>query len=110
MSKLIKDIRETLEIELLKSLNNKKKETPVVVQKVPVSNRFLDTQKQQDVLDKMLEYYRLHNFKRETREYIKNLSRSEPDYYTLKMTNDFIDQLLTEYNSRHGIKMEGKII
>jgi hypothetical protein len=26
------------------------------------------------------------------------------------MTSDFIDQLLTEYNSRHGIKMEGKII
>jgi hypothetical protein len=38
------------------------------------------------------------------------MSRSEPDYYTLKMTKDFIEQLLTEYNSRHGIKKEGKII
>jgi hypothetical protein len=108
MSTLIKDIRETLEVELLKSLDNKKRETPVIIKKVPISNRFLDTQKQQDVLDKMLEYYLLYNFKYETREYIKNISRSEPDYYTLKMTNDFIDRLLSEYNSKHNIKLESK--
>jgi hypothetical protein len=104
--KLIEDIRENLEVELLKSLNNKNKQTPVTVQKVPVSSRFLDTQRQQDVLDRMLEHYRLQNFKRETREYIKNISRSEPDYYTLKMTSDFIDQLLSEYSRKFNIKLE----
>ena len=102
--KLINDIRENLEAELLKTLNNNKK-TPVVIQKV-ISNRYLDTQKQVDVLDHMLDYYRLHNFKRETREYIKNISRSEPDYYTLRMTNNFIDSLLTEYNIQHNIREE----
>jgi hypothetical protein len=103
--KLINDIRENLEAELLKTLNNNKK-TPVIVQKVSVSNKYLDTQKQEDVLEHMLDYYRLHNFKRETKEYIKNISRSEPDYYTLRMTNNFIDSLLTEYNIQHNIREE----
>jgi hypothetical protein len=107
--RLIQDIKETLEIELLKSLSNKKKE-PVIVKKVPVSNRFLDTQRQEDVLDRMLEHYRLQNYKRETREYIKNISRSEPDYYTLKMTSDFIDQLLSEYSHKFNIKLEQREI
>jgi hypothetical protein len=107
--RLIQDIKETLEIELLKSLSNKKKE-PVIVKKVPVSNRFLDTQRQEDVLDRMLEHYRLQNYKRETREYIKNISRSEPDYYTLKMTSDFIDQLLSEYSRKFNIKLEQREI
>jgi hypothetical protein len=102
--RLIQDIKENLETELLKTLNNKQ-QTPVVVQKV-ISNRYLDTQKQEDVLDHMLDYYRLHNFKRETKEYIKNISRSEPDYYTLRMTNNFIDSLLTEYNIQHNIREE----
>jgi hypothetical protein len=104
--KLINDIRENLEAELLKTLNNNKKKTPVIVQKVSVSNKYLDTQKQEDVLEHMLDYYRLHNFKRETKEYIKNISRSEPDYYTLHMTNNFIDSLLTEYNIQHNIREE----
>jgi len=113
MSKLIDDIKklhkESLETELLKSLS-KKKETPVVVQKVAVSNRYLDTERQNRVLERMLEYYRLHMIKRQVKDFIKDISRSEPDFYTLKLTSDFIDSLLTEYNNKHQIKLEGKII
>jgi hypothetical protein len=109
MSKLIEEIKkirkESLEAELLKSLN-KKKETPVVIQKVPVSNRFLDNKRQEDVLDSMLEYYKLQTFKRQVEDYIKDISRSEPDFYTLKLTSDFIDTLLTEYNDKNFIKLE----
>jgi len=113
MSKLIDDIKklhkESLETELLKSLSNKK-ETPVVVQRVPVSNRYLDTDRQNKALEKMLEHYRLHMIKVQVKDFIKDISRSEPDFYTLKLTSDFIDSLLTEYNNKHQIKLEGKII
>ena len=113
MSKLIEEIKkirkESLETELLKSLS-KKKETPVVIQKVPVSNRFLDNKRQEDVLYSMLEYYKIQTFKRQVEDYIKDISRSEPDFYTLKLTSDFIDTLLTEYNDKNFIKLEGKII
>jgi len=113
MSKLIDDIKkihkESLETELLKSLSNKK-ETPIAVQRVPVSNRYLDTERQNRVLEKMLEHYRLHMIKRQVKDFIKDISRSEPDFYTLKLTSDFIDSLLTEYNNKHQIKLEGKII
>jgi len=114
MSKLIDEIKkirkESLETELLKSLNNKKKQTPVVIQKVPVSNRFLDNKRQEDVLDSMLEYYKIQTFKRQVEDYIKDISRSEPDFYTLKLTSDFIDTLLTEYNDKNFIKLEEKKI
>lgn len=113
MSKLIEEIKkirkESLETELLKSLS-KKKETPVVIQKVPVSNRFLDNKRQEDVLDSMLEYYKIQTFKRQVEDYIKDISRSEPDFYTLKLTSDFIDTLLTEYNDKNFIKLEEKKI
>ena len=113
MSKLIDEIKkihkESLETELLKSLS-KKKETPVIIQKVPVSNRFLDNKRQEDVLDSMLEYYKLQTFKRQVEDYIKDISRNEPDFYTLKLTSDFIDTLLSEYNSKNFIKLEEKII
>ena len=108
MSKLIDDIKkihkESLETELLKSLSNKK-ETPFVVQKVPVSSRYLDTERQNRVLEKMLEHYRLHMIKVQVKDFIKDISRSEPDFYTLKLTSDFIDSLLTEYNNKHQIKL-----
>jgi len=114
MSKLIDEIKkirkESLETDLLKSLNNKKKETSVVIQKVPVSNRFLDNKRQEDVLVSMLEYYKIQTFKKQVENYIKDISRSEPDFYTLKLTSDFIDTLLTEYNDKNFIKLEEKKI
>jgi Lhr-like helicase len=68
--KLINDIRENLEIELLKSLNNKNKQTPVTVQKVRISNRYLDTERQSEILDRMLESYRLYKLKEDVRDFI----------------------------------------
>ena len=84
--KLINDIRENLEAELLKSLNNKNKQTPVTVQKVPVSSRFLDTQRQEDALYKMLQHYRLFDLKYEV--------------------SDFIDRIITKFKEKHTLKLD----
>lgn len=104
--KLINDIRENLETELLKSLNNKNKQTPVTVQKVPISNRYLDTQRQSDILDRMLENYRLYKLKDDVRDFIKSISRYEPDYHTYQLTNRFIDNVITMYKETHQIKID----
>ena len=104
--KLINDIRENLETELLKSLNNKNKQTPVTTQKVPVSSRFLDTQRQEDVLYKMLQHYRLFDLKYEVSDFIKSISRYEPDYYTIKITSDFIDRIITKFKENHTLKLD----
>jgi hypothetical protein len=103
---LINDIRENLEAELLKSLNNKNKQTPVTVQKVPISNRYLDTQRQSDILDRMLENYRLYKLKDDVRDFIKSISRYEPDYHTYQLTNRFIDNVITMYKETHQLKLD----
>ena len=104
--KLINDIRESLESELLKSLNNKTKQTPVTVQKVPISNRYLDTERQSDILDRMLENYRLYKLKDDVRDFIKSISRYEPDYHTYQLTNRFIDSVITMYKETHQLKLD----
>lgn len=104
--KLINDIRESLESELLKSLNNKTKQTPVAVQKVPISNRYLDTERQSDILDRMLENYRLYKLKDDVRDFIKSISRYEPDYHTYQLTNRFIDSVITMYKETHQLKLD----
>ena len=104
--KLINDIRENLETELLKSLNNKSKQTPVTVQKVPISNRYLDTERQSDILDRMLESYRLYKLKEDVRDFIKSISRYEPDYHTYQMTSRFIDRVITMYKETHQLKLD----
>jgi hypothetical protein len=103
---LINDIRENLEAELLKSLNNKNKQTPVTVQKVPISNRYLDTERQSEILDRMLESYRLYKLKEDVRDFIKSISRYEPDYYTIKITSDFIDRIITKFKENHTLKLD----
>ena len=103
---LINDIRENLEAELLKSLNNKNKQTPVTVQKVPISNRYLDTQRQSDILDRMFENYRLYKLKDDVRDFIKSISRYEPDYHTYQLTNRFIDNVITMYKETHQLKLD----
>ena len=104
--KLINDIRENLETELLKSLNNKNKQTPVTFQKVPISNRYLDTERQSDILDRMLESYRLYKLKEDVRDFIKYISRYEPDYHTYQITSRFIDRVITMYKETHQLKLD----
>ena len=106
--KLINDIRENLETELLKSLNNKNKQTSVTVQKVPISNRYLDTERQSDILDRMLENYRLYKLKDDVRDFIKSISRYEPDYHTYQLTNRFIDNVITMYKETHQLRLDEK--
>ena len=74
--------QESLEQELLKQLDKKKSASTDIytVKKDTHTTRYLDTQRQQDALEKMLQHYRLYNFDLEVKEYIKSISRYEPDY------------------------------
>lgn len=101
--KLINDIRENLEAELLKSLNNKNKQSTTVIQKI--SSNKLDTKRQEKILDKKLEEYRLYELRFEFRTYIKELSKEDLNYYTIKMTYEFLDRIIIKYNERHHFKL-----
>jgi mannosyltransferase OCH1-like enzyme len=100
--------QESLEQELLKQLDKKKSASTdlYTVKKDVYTTRFLDTQRQQDALEKMLQHYRLYNFDTEVREFIKSLSRYEPDYYSIKITSEFIDRIITKYCETHRYKLD----
>lgn len=100
--------QESLEQELLKQLDKKKSASTDIytVKKDAHTTRYLDTQRQQDALDKMLQHYRLYNFDLEVKEYIKSISRYEPDYYSIKITADFIDKVITKYCETHRYKLD----
>jgi hypothetical protein len=100
--------KESLEQELLKQLDKKKSASTdlYTVKKDVYTTRYLDTQRQQDALEKMLQHYRLYNFDTEVREFIKSLSRYEPDYYSIKITAEFIDKIITKYCETHRYKLD----
>ena len=100
--------QESLEQELLKQLDKKKSASTDIytVKKDTHTTRYLDTQRQQDALDKMLQHYRLYNFDLEVKEYIKSISRYEPDYYSIKITADFMDKVITKYCETHRYKLD----
>lgn len=100
--------QESLEQELLKQLDKKKSASTDIytVKKDTHTTRYLDTQRQQDALEKMLQHYRLYNFDLEVKEYIKSISRYEPDYYSIKITADFIDKVITKYCETHRYKLD----
>lgn len=100
--------QESLEQELLKQLDKKKSASTDIytVKKDIHTTRYLDTQRQQDALEKMLQHYRLYNFDLEVKEYIKSISRYEPDYYSIKITADFIDKIITKYCETHRYKLD----
>jgi hypothetical protein len=54
----------------------------------------------------MLIHYRLYNFDIEVKEFIKSLSRYEPDYYSIKITSEFIDRIITKYCETHRYKLD----
>lgn len=100
--------QESVEQELLKQLDKKKSASTdlYTVKKDVYTTRYLDTQRQQDSLEKMLIHYRLYNFDSEVKEFIKSLSRYEPDYYSIKITSDFIDRVITKYCETHRYKLD----
>ena len=100
--------QESIEQELLKQLDKKKSASTdlYTVKKDVYTTRYLDTQRQQDSLEKMLIHYRLYNFDSEVKEFIKSLSRYEPDYYSIKITSDFIDRVITKYCETHRYKLD----
>jgi len=102
--------QESIEQELLKQLNKKKSSTPntdiYTVKKDTYTSKFLDTDRQSDILDKMLENYRLYKLKDDVRDFIKSISRYEPDYHTYQLTSRFIDRVITMYKETHQIKID----
>ena len=102
--------QESIEQELLKQLNKKKSSTPntdiYTVKKDTYTSKFLDTDRQSDILDRMLENYRLYKLKDDVRDFIKSISRYEPDYHTYQLTSRFIDRVITMYKETHQIKID----
>jgi len=100
--------KESLEQELLKQLDKKKSASTdlYTVKKDVYTTRYLDTQRQQDALEKMLQHYRLYKFEFEVKDFIKSLSRYEPDYYSIKITAEFIDKIITKYCETHRYKLD----
>lgn len=99
----------TLEQELLKKLDKRKSSLPntdiYTVKKDTYTSKFLDTDRQSDILDRMLENYRLYKLKDDVRDFIKSISRYEPDYHTYQLTSRFIDRVITMYKETHQIKI-----
>jgi hypothetical protein len=54
----------------------------------------------------MLENYRLYKLKNDVRDFIKSISRYEPDYHTYQLTSRFIDSVITMYKETHQIKID----
>lgn len=100
----------TLEQELLKKLDKRKSSLPntdiYTVKKDTYTSKFLDTDRQSDILDRMLENYRLYKLKDDVRDFIKSISRYEPDYHTYQLTSRFIDRVITMYKETHQIKID----
>jgi hypothetical protein len=100
----------SLEQELLKKLDKKKSSLPntdiYTVKKDNYTSKFLDTNRQSDILDRMLENYRLYKLKNDVRDFIKSISRYEPDYHTYQLTSRFIDSVITMYKETHQIKID----
>jgi hypothetical protein len=49
----------------------------------------------------MLLHYRLYNFNLELKDFIKSISRYEPDYYLIKITADFTGKIITKNCENH---------
>jgi len=100
----------SLEQELLKKLDKRKSSLPntdiYTVKKDTYTSKFLDTDRQSDILDRMLENYRLYKLKDDVRDFIKSISRYEPDYHTYQLTSRFIDRVVTMYKETHQIKID----
>ena len=100
----------SLEQELLKKLDKRKSSLPntdiYTVKKDTYTSKFLDTDRQSDILDRMLENYRLYKLKDDVRDFIKSISRYEPDYHTYQLTSRFIDRIITMYKETHQIKID----
>jgi len=100
----------SLEQELLKKLDKRKSSLPntdiYTVKKDTYTSKFLDTDRQSDILDRMLENYRLYKLKDDVRDFIKSISRYEPDYHTYQLTSRFIDRVITMYKETHQLKLD----
>ena len=92
-----------LEQELLKKLDKRKSASKdiYIVKKDTHISWYLDSQRQQDALEKMLLHYRLYNFNLELKDFIKSISRYEPDYYLIKITTDFTGKIITKNCESH---------
>jgi len=98
-----KKLKEDSEKELIdkliaQNIDKKKSNVNIFAAKKDVHTRLVtDTDRELEILDKKLESYRIFELKSEVRDFIKDISRYEPDYYSVKRTREFIDQIIEKF-------------
>jgi len=98
-----KKLKEDTEKELIdkliaQNIDKKKSNVNIFAAKKDVHTRLVtDTDRELEILDKKLESYRIFELKSEVRDFIKDISRYEPDYYSVKRTREFIDRIIEKF-------------
>jgi len=98
-----KKLKEDSEKELIdkliaQNIDKKKSNVNIFAAKKDVHTRLVtDTDRELEILDKKLESYRIFELKSEVRDYIKDISRYELDYYSVKRTREFIDRIIEKF-------------
>jgi len=98
-----KKLKEDTEKELIdkliaQNIDKKKSNVNIFAAKKDVHTRLVtDTDRELEILDKKLESYRIFELKSEVRDYIKDISRYELDYYSVKRTREFIDRIIEKF-------------
>jgi len=98
-----KKLKEDAERELINKLiaqnaNKKQSNVNIFAAKKDTHTRLVtDTDRELEILDKKLESYRIPELKSEVRDYIKDISRYALDYYSVKMTTQFIEKIIEKF-------------
>jgi len=98
-----KKLKEDTEKELIdkliaQNIDKKKSNVNIFAAKKDVHTRLVtDTDRELEILDKKLESYRIFELKSEVRDFIKDISRYELDYYSVKRTREFIDRIIEKF-------------
>jgi len=98
-----KKLKEDSEKELIdkliaQNIDKKKSNVNIFAAKKDVHTRLVtDTDRELEILDKKLESYRIFELKSEVRDFIKDISRYECDYYSVKRTREFIDRIIEKF-------------
>jgi len=98
-----KKLKEDSEKELIdkliaQNIDKKKSNVNIFAAKKDVHTRLVtDTDRELEILDKKLESYRIFELKSEVRDFIKDISRYELDYYSVKRTREFIDRIIEKF-------------
>lgn len=90
--------KELIDKLIAQNIDKKKSNVNIFAAKKDVHTRLVtDTDRELEILDKKLESYRIFELKSEVRDFIKDISRYELDYYSVKRTREFIDRIIEKF-------------